>query len=393
MIMILLLVIIYISFISLGLPDSLLGSAWPSMYESLSVPISYAGIAAMIASCGTVVSSVFSAKVIKRFGTHTVTAVSVSMTAAALLGYSISANYAVLCIFAIPLGLGAGSIDTALNNFVATHLKAKHMSWLHCFWGVGATIGPIIMAFSLTNFGSWRLGYQIIGIIQVLLTVVLFTSRPLWKKYGSEDMADVPEGDDSGSIGFKYLLCIPGAKYALMSFFCYCAVESTAGLWGASYLVIMKAVSPETAARLISMYYFGITAGRFISGFLTMRLANRQMIKLGIAVSCCGVALMFLPFGTVIQAAAFLLTGIGLAPIFPSLIHDTPVNFGREHSQSMIGLQMASAYIGSTLMPPLFGMLAQRTGYGFFSVYLSLFLAVMVILDLSRKRCYNPVKK
>lgn len=378
MVLTLLLIIIYISFISLGLPDSLLGSAWPSMYLKIGVPISYAGIVAMIVAGGTIIASFFSERIIRHLGTGKVTAISVLMTAVALLGFSFSNNFIELCIWAVPLGLGAGSVDAALNNYVALHYEAKHMSWLHCFWGIGATTGPVIMSIFLRNGGAWKLGYRTISIIQFCLVAVLFISLPLWKKVVDESA--LTEEAQKSSLKLTELLKLPGAKPALISFFCYCSVETTAGLWGSSYLVIVKGITAETAARWISLFYFGITFGRFLSGFITMKLNQRQMIRLGQLILACGVMILFLPFGKFVLLAGFFLIGLGCAPIYPSLLHETPVNFGSEYSQAIMGIQMACAYVGTTFMPPLFGLLASHISYKLFPVCLGILLLLMIVM-------------
>ncbi len=378
MVLTILLIIIYLSFISLGLPDSLLGSAWPSMYVRMGVPVSYAGIVSMIVAGGTIIASFFSEKIIRRLGTGKVTVISVSMTAVALFGVSVSRNFFELCIWAVPLGLGAGSVDAALNNYIALHYKAKHMSWLHCFWGIGATTGPVIMSYCLQYGGRWNQGYLTIGIIQFCLVAVLFLSLPLWKKVG-EESAQLEETPKS-SLKLGELLKLPGAKPALVSFFCYCSLEATAGLWGSSYLVIVKGIAAETAAKWISLFYFGITFGRFLSGFITMKLNQRQMIRLGQAILACGVMLLLLPFGSLLLLAGFFLIGLGCAPIYPSLLHETPVNFGSEHSQAIMGIQMACAYVGTTFMPLLFGMLAVHISYTLFPIYLGILLLLMIAM-------------
>ncbi len=378
MVAVLLLIIIYISFISLGLPDSILGSVWPSVYQELSVPISYAGILFMLIAGGTIVSSIFSDRLIKRFGTGGVTAVSVLMTACALLGFSFSRSYAELCFYAIPLGLGAGSVDTALNNYVANHYKARHMSWLHCFWGVGATMGPIIMSVCLLRFNSWRGGYLTIGMIQFTLAVILVISLPLWKHAAATRIP--AKAHRSPSIKLHELLRLPGAHQVLASFFCYCAIEATAGLWGSSYLVIVRHIPPETAARWIALFYLGITLGRFLSGFMTLRFSNRQMIRIGEVLLVAGTLLIALPLDNLLLLGGFFLLGFGCAPIYPSLLHDTPVNFGREHSQSIMGIQMACAYIGSTFMPPLFGLLASKEGYALLPFYIGALLLLLIVM-------------
>jgi len=369
------------SFISLGLPDSLLGSAWPVMRTDMALPVSFGGILSFIITGGTIISSLLSDKVIRRFGTGKVTAVSVGMTAFALLGFSVSPGFPWLCVLAVPLGLGAGSVDTALNNFVALHYKASHMSWLHCFWGVGATVGPIIMSFYLRSESGWKMGYRIIGIIQVCLVVVLFASLPLWKLVGGSTKSEDISGD---SLKFIDILRINGAKPALLTFFSYCSLESSAGLWGSSYLVLVKGISSETAAKLVSLYYFGITLGRFISGFITMKLSNSSLIRIGEAVIITGLVFLLLPVDWVfIQTVGFLLIGLGCAPVFPSLIHETPVRFGKDLSQAFIGMQMACAYVGSTLMPPIFGFIAQRTSFCLFPFFL---LTASLIMIMANKR-------
>ena len=372
---ILLLIIIYLSFISLGLPDSLLGSAWPSMYNLLNVPLHYAGFISMIIAGGTVISSIFSERIIRRWRTGIVTAVSVLMTAAALIGISLSGSFFMLCLFAVPLGLGAGSVDAALNNYVALHYKARHMSWLHCFWGVGASIGPIIMSSFLINNSLWNSGYRTIGIIQFCLVLLLFISLPLW-----ETNKKTENTARNNSIKFSKLFKIAGVKEILIAFFCYCSIETIAGLWGASFLVMEKGISPETAARWIALYYIGITSGRFISGFITIKLNNRQMVRLGQIIIGCGITVLVLPFGNVTLLPGLFMIGLGCAPIYPSLLHETPKNFGVEYSQAMMGIQMGSAYIGTTIMPPIFGWFASYMSFNIFPFFIGIILAVKIIM-------------
>jgi len=378
MVSIILLIIIYLSFISLGLPDSLLGSAWPSMYGGLSVPLHYAGYISMIIAGGTVVSSIFSERIIRRLGTGIVTAFSVLMTAAALLGFSFSSTFALLCLWAIPLGLGAGSVDAALNNYVALHYKARHMSWLHCFWGVGASMGPIIMSFYLINKNSWNSGYRTIGIIQCCLVAVLFITISLWrqKKFQNNN----GKNETNKGINFKEIFQIAGVKQILIAFFCYCSLETITGLWGSSFLVTEKNIPPEIAAQWISLYYIGITSGRFISGFLTMKLTNRQMVRLGQALIACGITALMLPFGRILLLPGFFIIGLGCAPIYPSLLHETPINFGSDKSQAIMGIQMASAYIGTTFMPPLFGQVTSFFGFNIFPLFIGGILILNIIM-------------
>jgi fucose permease len=375
MLTLLLLIIIYLSFISLGLPDSLLGSAWPSMYNSLNVPLYYAGFISMIIAGGTVISSVLSERIIRRFGTGIVTAVSVLMTAAALAGFSVFHSFLALCLLAVPLGLGAGSVDAALNNYVALHYKARHMSWLHCFWGIGASLGPIIMSAFLISRGSWNSGYGAIAVIQFCLVVFLFVSLPLWKKSGSAE-----NHSRRNSVKFSELFQTTGVREVLTAFFCYCTIEATTGLWGASFLVEERGISKEIAAQWIALYYIGITSGRFISGFITLKLNNRQMIRMGQIIIGCGIIVLVLPFGNATLLPGLFMIGLGCAPIYPSLLHETPKNFGGEYSQAMMGIQMGSAYIGTTLMPPVFGWLASRMSFNIFPVFIGGILIIKIAM-------------
>lgn len=371
-----LLLIIYLAFISLGLPDALLGSAWPAMFEYLNVPVDYAGIISMIVAAGTVISSLFSGSLIQKFGEAKVTTISVILTAIALMGFSYSHQFFFLCLLGIPLGLGAGSVDAALNNYVALHYQAKHMNWLHSFWGVGAAIGPMIMAGYLAKGMSWSNGYNTIAWIQIGLVVILILSLPLW----SNKQLASDAGQKGVSDNFLNLLkTIPGLKQALLIFFCYCTIEATFGLWGASFLVFEKGFAADEAARLVSLYYVGITAGRLFSGFLTKYFSNRQLVNLGQVVIAIGLGLLFMPYD-VMLLPGFLIVGLGCAPIFPSLLHETPVNFGEKHSQKIMGMQMASAYVGITLMPFLFGKITTLTGYSSLVYFLGIFLLLMALL-------------
>jgi len=378
----------------LGLPDSLLGSAWPSMYSGLNVPLHYAGYISMIIAGGTVISSIFSERIIRRLGTGLVAAFSVLMTAVALLGFSVSPVFLLLCLCAIPLGLGAGSIDAALNNYVALHYKAKHMSWLHCFWGVGASIGPIIMSYFLIRGSPWSLGYRAIGLIQSALVVVLFVTLSLWGKNKSKDNNEIKESHQDRGIRFSELFHTVGVKPILVAFFCYCSIETTTGLWGSSFLVIEKGIAPEIAARWISLFFIGITSGRFISGFLTMKFTNRQMVRLGQAFIAFGIIALLLPLGRTLLLPGFFIIGLGCAPIYPSLLHETPRNFGSEKSQAIMGIQMASAYIGTTFMPPLFGRVASYLSFKTFPLFIGgILLLNIVMVELLNKKVGNRAVK
>lgn len=383
----LLLVVIYISFISLGLPDSLLGSAWPIMYSELNVPISYAGIISMIIAVGTIISSLQSDRLTKKLGPGKVTAISVAMTATALFGFSISKSFMALCIWAIPYGLGAGSVDASLNNYVALNYESRHMSWLHCMWGVGATLGPYIMGYVLTKDMSWSSGYHIIGILQIALTLVLILSLPLWKK---RNIIDSGEDINEKVLSIKEIIKIPGAKEVMLCFFCYCALEQTASLWASSYLTIYKGISADTAASLASMFFIGITIGRFFSGFITMKLNDTQMIRIGSFLIGVGIIIMLLPFGTNTSILGLIMIGLGCAPIYPCIIHSTPEHFGEDKSQAIIGVQMASAYVGTCIMPPIFGLIANYISVGFFPIFLLAILIVMAIMhELLKKKTDN----
>lgn len=381
----LLLALIYVSFISLGLPDSLLGSAWPQMQESLGVSLSLGGVISFLITASTILSSLMSHQVIQRFGTGAVTMCSVALTALALLGFSLSNSFFALCIWAIPYGLGAGSVDAALNNFVALHCKAKHMSWLHCFWGIGATGGPYIMGLCLSRGMGWQAGYRTISFLQMALTLILLLSLPLWKKQelplsGGETVR--PQTPQWGK-----LLKRPGVKAALTAFFFYSALELTTGLWGSSYMVAVRGISPETAAKWISLFYLGITAGRFFSGFLTLRFSDDAMVRLGEGTAIVGIILMLLPLHNLFLCLGLILTGLGCAPIYPSLLHATPQRFGKSLSQSLMGTQMAISYLGSTTMPPVSGFLSEKISMGLYPVLLLVFALSMTVLTEKGRHC------
>ncbi len=375
----LLLLIIYLSFISLGLPDALLGAAWPSMYRELHVSISYAGVISMIIAFGTIISSLQSDRLTRKLGTGKVTAISVAMTAVALFGFSTSHSFVALCLWAIPYGLGAGSVDASLNNYVALHYESKHMSWLHCMWGIGAAAGPYIMGYVLTNGRSWNSGYRVISVLQIVLTMILIFSLPLWKNR-PEIIDDNGQEVSAKALSLREVIRIPGAKEIMVCFFCYCALEQTAGLWASSYLSLYKGVSAETAATFASMFYIGITVGRALSGFVTMKLNDVQMIRLGQVLIAVGILIMFLPFGQTLSLVGLIVIGLGCAPIYPCIIHSTPTHFGADKSQAIIGIQMASAYVGTLLMPPVFGLIANHITVALLPVYLFIILILMFVM-------------
>ena len=373
----LLLAVIYLAFISLGLPDALLGAAWPSMYGQFGVPLSDMGAISMIIALGPVVSSLQSDRLTRRLGAGKVTALSVATTAVALYGFSISRSFAMLCLWAIPYGLGAGSVDAALNNYVALHYASRHMSWLHCMWGVGASVGPSIMGYALTGGQSWNAGYRFIALLQLALTALLLLSLPLWQR---RDTAAQADGKAGGPLTLRRVIAIPGAREIMIAFLCYCSLEQTAGQWASSYLVLHRGLAAETAAGLASLFYIGITVGRALSGFLTLKLNDTQMTRLGMVLTALGVALLLLPLG---QTGAFLglaVTGLGCAPVYPCLIHSTPARFGAERSQALIGVQMASAYVGTCVTPPLFGAIAGRISMALYPAALLVILFMMAVM-------------
>lgn len=383
----LLLAIIYLSFISLGLPDALLGSAWPTIYEEFQVPISYAGIVSVIISAGTIISSLCSDRLTLKLGTGKITACSVALTAIALFGFSSSHSFLFLCFWAIPYGLGAGSVDAALNNYVALHYTSRHMSWLHCMWGVGASVGPYVMGYALSNGQKWNTGYLYIGLLQIVLTTILFFSLPLWKSRIQPEHQQNKDAITEKTLSLKQIVGIPGAKAIFVTFFCYCALEQTAGLWASSYLVLHKGVEEETAATFASLFFIGITVGRGISGFLTIKLSDKQMIHLGQGIIMIGIFIMLLPFENIFSLIGLILIGLGCAPIYPCIIHSTPEHFGADKSQAIIGVQMACAYVGTCIMPPTFGFIANHFNVAFLPVFLLLILLLMINMYEKLLRC------
>lgn len=398
-----LLFMIYLAFVSLGLPDALLGSAWPIMYQEFAVPVSYSGTVFMIICGGTILSSLNSENLNRRFGTGKITAISVLLTAIALFGFSISHSFIMLCLFAIPYGLGAGSVDAALNHYVALHYSSRHMSWLHCMWGLGASVGPYIMGFVLQRGEPWSRGYLIVSLIQFALAIALFCSLSLWKKKpeelkenavstakqeNSQQNESQQESISSGApkqkaLSLKEIFAIPGAKESLASFYGYCALEQTVGLWAGSFMVLALGMEEKLAASYVALFYFGITFGRFLSGFFTMKWKDEQMVLGGSAIIFFGIFLLFTPWSRSLVLPALILIGLGCAPVYPSVIHSTPYNFGVEHSSALIGAQMAAAYVGTLIMPPLFGVLGRSFSMKLFPYY-SMFLLLFMVFTYKR---------
>ena len=392
-----LLLIIYLSFISLGLPDALLGSAWPIMHEELRVPISYSGGIYMLISCCTILSSLKSESLNLHFGTGKITAFSVLLTALALFGFSQSHSFYMLILFAIPYGLGAGSVDAALNHYVALHYSSRHMNWLHCMWGIGASLGPYIMGYVLQRGESWSRGYLLIAVLQAALTFILFLSLGLWKgkdaekrkrksfwesdKESSKKAFRKSSADGKKLLSFREIFALPGAKECIAAFFFYCAIEQTIGLWSGSFMVYSLQIDAKLAASLVALFYFGITFGRFLAGIFSAKWTDEEMILGGISILFGGILLLFLAayfserrvfgseFRQIIIILSLLFMGLGCAPIYPAIIHSTPRNFGAENTSALIGKQMAAAYIGSLSLPPLFGVLVKGFGTGLFPFY------------------------
>lgn len=368
----------YICFISLGLPDSLLGSAWPVMQEQMAVPVSYAGIVSLIICLNTIISSLLSDVMIRKLGIGKIIAISIATTAVALFGFSVSDRYWMLLLWAIPYGLGAGCVDSVLNNYAALHFKSQHMSWLHCMWGVGASISPYIMSFALVRLNNWHYGYLIVGAIQIVLSFFVFMTVPLWKNAPSAD----GEGEkvESKPLSIRQILAIPGALTCFVTFFGYCALELTSSLWASSYLVQARGVPIEIASGCASLFYIGITVGRAINGFLAMRLTDRSLIRIGLGIIFAGIMLVLLPLDTLFACAGFVIIGLGCAPVYPCIIHMTPDLFGKDKSQAVIGVQIAFAYTGFCIMPPLFGFIANHISIGLLPVYLLVLLVIIIVM-------------
>ena len=386
----LLLTLIYICFISLGLPDSLLGSAWPMLHTEINVPVSFAGIISMIISVGTIISSLMCDHIQRKYGTGKITAVSIALTAIALFGFSMSTEFWMLVLWAIPYGLGAGGVDAVLNNYVALHYKSQHLSWLHCMWGLGASISPYIMSFSLIRLDSWNYGYLIVSIIQIVLSAFIFTSLPLWNKAEKLSVENIEIECDAPPLTFREVFSIAGAIPCFLAFFGYCALEMTTSLWASSYLVETKGISPEAAAGFASMYYIGITVGRGINGFLAMKFNDRFLVRLGLGIIGAGILLVILPFHSVLSLIGFVVMGLGSAPVYPCIMHMTPDIFGKDKSQRMIGMQMAFAYMGFLTVPPLFGIIANHISIALLPVFVLILLVIIMFMHemlLKKTKC------
>lgn len=368
-----LLVLVYMASFSLGLPDALLGAAWPVMSVQLHANLSWAGILSAIISSGTILSSFFSYRITKKWGTGLVAAISIGMTAVALAGIAFAGNFWIICLFAIPYGLGAGAVDAALNNYLATHYSSKYMNWLHCFWGIGATVGPYIMSWAIGTQKGWRLGYGTTAWIQFAFTAILFATLFLWRNKESAPIEDI---SPKKAKPFK----IPGVKKSLIAMFAYNALEATAGLWASSYFVHFRGVDPVTAAQFAALYYLSITVGRLFCGFVADYLGDSSMIRGGTAVLAAGILLILQPLPVPFFAlGGLVILGLGASPIYPAIVHATPSRFGKENGHAIVGMQVAFGYIGSTTMPPLFGFLGQHISLGLFPWLLGIFLIITIL--------------
>lgn len=386
----LLLPVIYLTFVSLGLPDSLLGSAWPVMYPELGAPVAAQSALSMLISACTIVSSLATAKLVRRWGTGRLVATSVGLTAAAILGFSACKEFWQLVALAVPYGLGAGAIDSSLNNYVAIHYGPRHMSWLHCCWGIGTSVGPVAMGWALAGPMSWHGGYLVIGIAQAAITAVLFCSLPLWKRStGEKDEGESASNDAAEKPGYGALLRLPGAGAVIASFGCYSALESSCGLWIASLLVLARGVGEAQAASMVALFYLGITAGRFLAGVVADRIAGPQMIRIGQGVIALGIAALAAGGSdTAVLSIAIALIGLGCAPIYPSIVALTPSRFGEAASQGMVSLQMACAYVGSTFFPPVCALVVGAGGAALLpSLYAAVLAAMIALAELANRRC------
>ena len=372
----LLLAVIYLIFISLGLPDSLLGSGWPAMQIDFSVPSSYAGFVSMTISCMTVISALVSPHLIRKFRTQWIVIISIGMTVLGLLGFSISGSYGMLFLFAVPYGLGAGSIDAAVNNYVALHYKSSVMNFLHCFYGVGAMISPFIMSLAL-KVSRWNDGYRWTSFLQLGIMLVVILSLPLWKRGESE-----AEEESRNSAGIFETLKVPGVIPTLIAFFAYCSGEATCFLWTSSYFAGTKqGLSDEKIASFGSLIFGGLMLGRLISGFVSDKLGDKRLIRIGIVTELIGIGMIMIPAQNYLPAAVgFVVAGTGMGPIYPAIQHMAPANFGKKNSAAVIGLQMAFAYVGSTFMPMLFGNLQQWIGIWIMPYYLLIFALLNISL-------------
>lgn len=384
------LLVIYLSFISLGLPDALLGAAWPTMRSDFSAELGAAGLIALIINMGTIISSLSSARLINAIGTGKITLFSCILTASALLGFAYSNSFFYLLMFGMLLGLGGGSVDTTLNHYVSENYKSKHMNWLHSCWGVGASMGPLMISHTISRYDSWSAGYLSASVVQFSLVGVLILSLPMWSKVAAiqkkKKQAEDSLYKEHHTQEVRNLLTIPGVKFTLLTFLCYCAIESSVGLWSASYLVEARGMTSSSSAAWTSLYFIGITVGRIFTGFFSIKISNRHLIFWGLITSLFGSFLICLPLSTTFAKFGLMAIGLGFAPVFPGFIHETPVRFGRANSARLIGYQMATAYTGMTFFPPIFGWIMTKFGIGLFPFF-ALLLIALVFFCSERVNC------
>jgi len=361
----------------------MIGAAWPAMYGELGVSDSRLGIVSTILTCCCIVANIYSPRLLNRFSTGSLIAASMLIIGLSTLGFGLSGTFASLCIFAVLLGLALGCIDAVMNNFMAVNYKSRHMNWLHGCWGLGATISPIILAAGMERFGTWRAGYFSVSGIHFVITIVLFLSLPLWKKVSkpTEQVEEYVKTD------YKEVMRLKGIKLSLIAFFFYCALEISLGLWGSTYLVMIKKVTEEQAAGWLSLLFLGLTLGRLITGFLTFKLSNTQLIRIGGALVFVGILILFLSSRDAAYMIGFFIFGFGCGPIWPCLIHETPKRFGEAYSQLVVGLQLVASNAGNALAPLVFGAMAAYTGYATLPLYLVVLLIVtMIAIEIQNRR-------
>ncbi|MCL2221578.1 MAG: MFS transporter [Oscillospiraceae bacterium] len=387
----LILALIYLAFIALGLPDSLLGAAWPTMHHQIGTAFENAGFITMIFASGTIISSLLSDRITRRLGAGLTTVIGLTVLAGAIFGISTASSFWTLIIWAVPYGLAAGTIDAALNNYVARHYSSRYMSWLHAFWGVGAVISPYIMGYALTRNMGWEHGYFTVSMIQVSVALLLLISLPLWRKKGG----GVPPAEERGeALSLRQVLKIRGVKLVLPAFFAYTAVEATTMLWASSYLVYQRGIAEEIAARHAALFFWGIMSGRFLGGFIADKFGDRNMIRGSVVIMLMGITMIILPVQPdIVSLAGLVVLGLGCSTVFPSIIHSTPHNFGKENARAIIGVQMAGAYTGSTLMPPLLGQIARVTGIGFYPIFILVFTGLLLLITELLNRTVDRERK
>ena len=381
-----LLVVIYIAFIGLGVPDSLIGSAWPAIHSEMNIPVEAVSILTFIISGCTVLSSMFSAGILNKLGTAKVTAFSTAMTAAALLGFSFAPSFWFMIPLAVILGLGAGAIDSGLNNYVALHFKASHMNFLHCFYGIGVSLSPYLMSQALSNAG-WRSGYRYAFYVQAAITLLLIISIPMWKKSSS---AEENEEESCINLTLFQMAKMPEVRQVWIIMLATNAIEYACGVWGSTYLVTEKGFEAKHGALALTVYYIGMSTGRFISGLLSDKISTWKRIGIGTIILAPAIAIMLLPLHGAVTVVGLFLVGLGNGSIYPNMIHLTPHNFGKDVSQSIMGSQIAFAYIGVMLAPPAVSLISGLFGIKIYPVL----LAVLYVIMVAALRCFvNRLKK